>query len=946
MGILLVIFDLTTTVWYSVRSMERGAEDTIKRTESQISEYILSVWNLGNAIAAAPATRDSSLSLRQRAQMLVPYADAFDLFMIGITNEKGLLGSTLERRQITSTAMLNDEGVGDLSSRQAFQDAMATGDSILTDTYPAGADGKTLIYTIWIPYYEDGSRAGVVTVSIKFAFISDIIQSTSLKDNFYFTLVDSRHKISANPDTSLIGADLSAAYAKSRWVSVPLSELERDLSARRSGSYWGINNARLEYIRYMPIQGTPWSLIMRTDFFGSFQSAFLSLAVKLAVYLSLFLLLSLKRNRDIFARDRLFTMMTANIDEVFLAYDLDRRKLTYVSGNAERMLGLSADRLMADADSLRPYIRELPWDAEQAATDGDYVWVGDIRNPRTGRTRPFHFRAYQMAEDGRRWAVVVLTDLTEEQKQKKLLEDALTAAEKANAAKSTFLTNMSHDIRTPMNAIVGMTAIASAHIADRDRVLDCLSKITVANTHLLGLINDVLDMSTIETGKMTFNHTPFCLSALCRDLVAMIQPQVEGKGLALFLDADPIVHERVVGDTLRLNQAFINIVGNAVKFTAPSGSLRIRIQETASGRPGYGLYRFTFTDTGIGIDPAFLPRLFQPFERAENSTVSTTEGSGLGLAITRQIVHLMQGDIDVESEPGRGSRFTVTVPLRLHEEEDDEGPPSDWVGCRVLVVDDDEASREATIGLLRMLDMEGVGVGTGAAALDAVRAANGDGRGFHAVLADRKMPGMDGMELTRRLRDMWGPELLIVMVSAYDWSEMEETAREAGVNAFLVKPLFRSDLHNLFRRLAGKSGAERTGPAPDQGLPSFSSRRVLLVEDNALNREIALAMLDMAGVTADTAGNGREALDMFVASPVGHYHMVIMDIQMPVMNGYEATAAIRELDREDARGIPIIAMTADAFVEDVRRAQSVGMNGHVTKPVAVDKLMAMLRKWL
>lgn len=717
--IVLIVFDLITTVWYSVLSMEHSAEDTIKRTESQISEYIKSVWNLGNAIAAAPATRDASLSLRQRAQMLIPYADAFDLFMIGITNEKGLLGSTLERSQITSKAMLNDEGVGDLSPRKAFQDAMATGDSILTDTYLAGADGKTWIYTIWIPYDTDGRRAGVVTISIKFAFISDIIQSTSLKDNFYFTLVDSRHKISANADTSLINADLAEAYAKSRWVSIPLAELERNLTAQRAGSYWGINNARLEYVRYMPVQGTSWSLIMRTDFFGSFKNAFGSLAVKLAVYSSLFLLFLLKRNRDVFARDRLFTMMTANIDEVFLAYETDKRKLTYVSGNAERMLGLPADKLMADADILRPYIRELPWDTEHAPAGSDCSWTGEIRNPQTGRDHPFHFRAYRMTEDGKRWAVVVLTDLTEDQKQKKLLEAALAAAEKANTAKSVFLTSMSHDIRTPMNAIVGMTAIASAHIDDRDKVLDCLSKITVANAHLLGLINDVLDMSKIETGKMALGHTPFSLSELCRNMLAMIQPQVESKPLSLFLEAESITHERVMGDPLRLTQAFINIVGNAVKFTAPGGWLRIRIEEAESGRPGYGLYRFSFADNGMGMDQSFLPRLFQPFERAENSTVSKIEGSGLGMAITRQIVQLMQGDIAVESAPGRGSRFIVTLPLQLQEAQAGEArtAPSGWAGRRVLIVDDDEASRAASAGLLRELGLEALDAGSGEEAL-------------------------------------------------------------------------------------------------------------------------------------------------------------------------------------------------------------------------------------
>ena len=806
--ILLVIFDLTTTVLSSITAMKENSWDTTARTESQISEYIRSVWNLGNAIAAAPATRDDSLSLRQRAQMLIPYADAYDLFMLGITNEKGLLGSTLERSQVTSQAMLNDEGVGDLSSRPAFQEMMATGKSILTDTYPAGADGETMIYTIWIPYYVDETIAGAITVSIKFAFIDEIITSTSLDDKYYFTLVDSRNIISANPDAAMVDKTLEEAYSRSKWVSLPYAQLDGNLTAGVSGGYWGINNRRLEYVTYMPISGTPWKLVMRTDFFGSFRSTFYSLGIKLTAYLSLIVLFSLRKSRELMTREKLFNMMTGNVNEVFLAYDMDRRKLEYVSSNSMRVLGIQSRDWMEHPDQAGPVFTGI---FKENRDESAYYIDRDLYNPVSRKYHPFRLRVYKFTEDKIRWAIMVITDESEEQEKKRLLQEALAAAERASRAKSEFLTNMSHDIRTPMNAIVGMAAIASSNVDDKEKVADCLQKVTLSSRHLLELINDVLDMGRIENGRMELKGEYFDIRQRLEELYGIFRGQAGSRGIHLYLEWGEIGHPGVTGDAARFNQIFMNLIGNALKFTPEGGTVRICAGELPYCVPGHGMYRLCVIDDGIGMESAFLEHLFEPFERAESSTISKTEGSGLGLAIVKRIVEMMQGSIQVESRPGKGSSFTVCLPFKWTEEP-------------------------------------------------------GEGEGVPAV----------------------------------------DTAVR----------------------------------------PSFGRRRILLAEDNELNMEIARELLAMMGVTTDCAWNGAEALEKFMASPEDYYDMIITDIQMPEMDGYETAERIRSLARADAARVPILAMTADASPEARNQALESGMNGYITKPVDIAHLMEMLKRYL
>lgn len=537
------------------------------------------------------------------------------------------------------------------------------------------------------------------------------------------------------------------------------------------------------------------------------------------------------------------------------------------------------------------------------------------------------------------------TMLADEEKYRQELTDAYETANRANSAKTDFLSKMSHDIRTPMNAIIGMTAIAGAHLDNRDKVADCLSKINVSSRHLLSLINEVLDMSKIESGKLSLSEDAFNLSDLLDDLLDMVHPSVEECRHELTVHIHHLQHEQVIGDSLRIRQAFVNIVGNAVKYTPPGGEISIDILEHPTKQAGRGCYEFVFRDNGIGMSPEFLERIFEPFERAEDDRVNRIQGTGLGMAITRNIIHMMDGDIQVESEPGKGTCFTVTIYLRLQDV--DAVPMEELQGASVLVVDDDPVCCETACVMLEELGMRPESVLSGEEALELLEAADRRENAYFCILLDWKMPGTDGVELTKRIRRRLGENIPIIIMSAYGWSEIEMDARAAGAHAFVSKPLFPSRLIRLFRdMISGNVQPEQETPLEEMARADFGSRRVLLVEDNELNREIAREILSMTGLTIEEAVNGREAVDMVSAAPEGYYDMIFMDIQMPEMNGYEATVAIRSLKRRDLRQLPIVAMTANAFPEDVQAARNCGMNEHIAKPLDIPQLMRTLEYWL
>lgn len=550
--------------------------------------------------------------------------------------------------------------------------------------------------------------------------------------------------------------------------------------------------------------------------------------------------------------------------------------------------------------------------------------------------------------DGRpKQAVYVVQDVTEsklkEVQEQQALREACKVANHANAAKSEFMSRMSHDIRTPMNAIIGMTAIAGRYLEDHERVADCLGKITVSSKHLLSLVNDVLDMSKIESGKIDLAEEEINLSDLIENLVTMIRPSIDQKNHNFNVHIANVEHEQVIGDSMRIQQIFMNILGNAVKYTPPGGDIEMEINEKPSSVYGYSCYEFVFRDNGIGMSREFLEKMFEPFSRAEDSMVSKTEGTGLGMTIARNIARMMNGDILVESTLGKGSQFVVILSFRIAHTT---APNMNrFMNLPVLVVDDDETASQMTCMILEHIGMNGEYVLSGKEAVERVWEHHQMDQDYFSVILDWKMPDMDGIETAWAIREKVGPDVPIIILSAYDWSDAEDEARRAGVNGFISKPLFKSRLVYLFNQIALEDEEEehpKIDPPAESGL---AGKRILLVEDNELNREIAEELIGETGVTVESVEDGRKALERFEQMPEDYYDMIFMDIQMPVMNGHEATVAIRQLPREDASRIPIIAMTANAFAEDIRKCENAGMNGHLAKPLDINHLIQCLKTW-
>ena len=524
------------------------------------------------------------------------------------------------------------------------------------------------------------------------------------------------------------------------------------------------------------------------------------------------------------------------------------------------------------------------------------------------------------------------------------LQEAFDAAEAANNAKSEFLSRMSHDIRTPMNAVMGMTAVAAMHIDDKERITDCLNKITASSRHLLALINDVLDMSKIESGKITLTEEPFNLSEMIEGIFTIMQPQFKSKNQNIHIRTSNVVHEDLIGDTLRLRQVFVNILGNSAKFTPDGGSISLDICELDSQVAGKACYEFVFTDTGIGMEQSFIDEIFEPFSRSKNPNSQKIEGTGLGMAIAKNIVNMMNGDIKVESKVGEGSKFTVRVFLTIQELKETDNDSLNML--RILVADDDEVAADSTREILHNIGMDATSVYSGEDAVAEIVRHHEQGEDFSAVILDWKMPNMDGVQATAEIRKKVGDVIPVIILSAYDWTDIEQEARDIGVNAFIAKPLFRSRLIYVLRSLVNQTERSTSADVDLLDENKFNGKRILLVDDIELNREIASELLTMNGIEVECAFDGQMAVDTLEEKPANYYDLVFMDIQMPNLNGYEATKAIRASDREDLKTIPIIAMSADAFSDDVHKSKESGMNDHISKPIDIPKLMGILETWL
>ena len=655
-----------------------------------------------------------------------------------------------------------------------------------------------------------------------------------------------------------------------------------------------------------------------------------------------------RKDTEILYRDELFQKLSMNVDDVFLMLDAKTYQADYVSPNAEKLLGITAEQIRKDIrvlgklhpaeheDLEKNYLEEIQVHEQR---EGDFKYV----HLKTGEKRWFHNIAMGSEVNGKKKYILVMSDRTSDRKMNQALSEAVRAAETANKAKSTFLSNMSHDIRTPMNAIIGFTTLAVSNIDDKKRVRDYLGKILSSSNHLLSLINDILDMSRIESGKIHLEETEVSLSDVLHDLKTIISGQIHAKQLELYMDAMDITNEDVYCDKTRLNQVLLNLLSNAVKFTPAGGTVSVRIRQYPGTVKGSELYEIRVKDNGIGMSQEFVQKIFSPFERERTSTVSRIQGTGLGMAITKNIVNMMGGTIEVLTEQGKGTEFIVRLPFRIQSKHQRIEKIAELEGLKALVVDDDFNTCDSVTKMLVKVGMRSEWTLSGKEAVLRARQSMEMGDAFHAYIIDWRLPDMNGIEVTRQIRSL-GDDTPIIILTAYDWSDIEVEARAAGVTAFCAKPMFMSDIRDTLMTAIGQKQAEAEAEILPTAGSDFRGKCILLVEDNELNSEIAAEILNEYGFLVDTAENGAEAVEKVKNSKPGNYDLVLMDVQMPVMNGYEATKQIRALDNPALAGITILAMTANAFDEDKKKALECGMDGFLSKPIVIEELISILQK--
>ena len=650
-----------------------------------------------------------------------------------------------------------------------------------------------------------------------------------------------------------------------------------------------------------------------------------------------------RKNTEISYRDELFQKLSLNVDDVFLMLDAETSKVDYVSPNIERLLGIPWREVRQDARVLA-----MLHPKDDPERDKNYLkgllsgqqreWDTEYEHRETKERRWFHNIAMGSEVEGRAKYILVMSDRTADRQVNQALSDAVAAAETANRAKSTFLSNMSHDIRTPMNAIIGFTTLAISNIDDTERVKDYLGKTLASSNHLLSLINDVLDMSRIESGKIHLEEVEVNLSDVLHDLKTIVSGQ-------LYMDAMDVTDEDVYCDKTRLNQILLNLLSNAIKFTPAGGTVSVRVRQLAGKVHGCGQYEFRIKDNGIGMSPEFAKKIFEPFERERTSTVSRIQGTGLGMAITKNIVDMMGGTIEVQTAQGKGTEFTVCVPMRAQTEQRPVEKITELEGLKALVVDDDFNTCDSVTKMLVKVGMRAEWTLSGKEAVLRARQSIEMSDAYHAYIIDWRLPDMNGIEVTRRIRSL-NDDTPIIILTAYDWSDIEVEAKAAGVTAFCAKPMFMSDLREtLMSALGQKQTDAAQGLLPDKNA-DFKGKHILLVEDNELNREIAQEILREYGFLVDSAENGAVAVEKVSTAAPGSYDLVLMDVQMPIMDGYTATRKIRALDDPARAKLPILAMTANAFDEDRRNALESGMNGFLSKPIVIGDLVQELHKIL
>lgn len=838
--------------------------------------------------------------------------------------------------------------------KSLFEPALR-GETGVSDVY-IGMLGKRQVL-LQTPIYQDGRLVGGLYEAYSIEMLQNTYGGATYSDAGYSYVLDTDGRIVLSPvrfSSLQIYSNFRQVLESGENSEEAVSEFMGALQDGVKGSATFAFEGETQFLSFVPLEEKPgWYFItvIPLSMVEKDGTEIVTLTVRMAAVIIIAIVITLalavsmallytkrQRESDLYIRN-IYKAISQNIDTVIFIVDGKTSQVEYVFENAREILGISAGAFTdldgGEAGKFQSALQERLCEERPAEKT---KWELAYFNDALGRSMCLELTALPVTLRGEVKYIFAATDVTQDRKIQEDLNAAVAAAEQANAAKSRFLSNMSHDIRTPMNAVIGMAKLAKIHIEDRAKVEDCLRKIDISSKHLMDLINDVLDMSKIESGRMTLTAEPFSLPELIKGDLAIVQPQCQAKGQTFAVETRNIRHELLEGDSLRLNQVFLNLTSNAVKFTLEHGAITFIIEELPQRHMGYALFRFQVADTGIGIASEFLPNLFTPFIRESTKTVNHTEGTGLGLPIAKNIVEAMGGQLFVESEEGKGTTFTVELEFKLPPGAEDELDGAAALrGLRALLVGQSPADAEHLKAYLMDL---GIKTDIAQAGIEAVSAAEG-GIHYDLVLMEWGLVDMDGIEAARRIRAVDGTAR-IVLLTAYDAPLLEETA-ELPVDVILQKPIFKSI---LCRNLAALFSAKVSEPAGSVPQDILAGMRILLVEDNELNREIAVQLFELSGAAVETAEDGLAGAEAFEASEPGHFDAIFMDIQMPVMDGYEATKRIRSSRHPQAQAVPIIAMSANVFAEDLRASQTAGMNAHTGKPIELDEICRILKELL
>ena len=863
------------------------------------------------------------------------------------------------------SCMTPDGETGSLGSQVDLNEPFSNGEDIVLN---AVMPGKPQMLVFICPETQ-GTYRGFAYAAVAIAYYNNAVlnalDNTAFggADHSYVIYPDGRVVLDSSADSDDPVYNLLAELREhSDLTAKQFDALSDDLVSGRSGSLMLTLRGTQQYLVYESTGIQNWSMLslvpvsivnasmdrlwFRTvEIMGVIAVLLAVLAIALIVRWGRAALR--RKDTEILYRDELFNRLSHSVDDVFLMLDGETWRTDYISPNIERLLGIPLEQVRQDV-----HVLSVLHDTDSPDRDRNFLegmqrgeqreWDSDYIHQETGERRWFHIVAMGTETAGRTKYILVLSDRTADKEVNQALSDAVAAAQSASRAKSDFLTNMSHDIRTPMNAIIGFTTLAVTNIDDTERVKDYLTKTLASSRHLLSLINDILDMSRIESGRLHLEESEVSLSEVLHDIKTIVGGQVHAKQLELYMDALDVTDEDVCCDRTRLEQILLNLLSNAVKFTPAGGTVSVRVRQLAGTLHGCAQYEFRVRDTGIGMSTAFAKRIFEPFERERTSTVSRIQGTGLGMAITRNIVDMMGGTIEVQTEQGRGTEFIIRLPLRLQTGRRREERIEELAGLKALVVDDDFNTCDSVTKLLTRVGMRAEWTLSGREAVLRARQSIELGDPCRAYIIDWRLPDMNGIEVTRQIRSL-NDDTPIIILTAYDWSDIETEAKAAGVTAFCSKPMFLSDLRDALLTATGHAPKAAEPDVLPEAQADFHGRRVLLVEDNELNREIAVEILHEYGFLVDTAENGAIAVDKVRSSPAGRYDLVLMDIQMPVMDGYTATRRIRALNDPARAAVPIVAMTANVFEEERKRAFDCGMNGFLSKPLVIEALIAALQ---